>query len=151
MCSTYDDDFLVAVDERPWSPRILKSVINDCIERTIIIRPIDDIDDVPNLYLNWLPKNNLQTMSVAIDGPNQTTWSSRFSRFADLLGKRGITAIRSIGRGPFPQMAYSWDGYLPVDLSADRSSGYFTTVEFENNYQQIIDTYQLYKSRSIIL
>jgi hypothetical protein len=149
LCSTYDDDFLVVVDERSWSPSIFERVINDCVERTIIVRPIEDIDQVPNLYLKWLPKNNLQTMSVAIDGPKQTTWSSRFSRFADLLGKRGVTAIRTIGRGPFPQMAYSWDGYLPVDLSANRSSGYFTTVEFENNYQQILDTYQLYTSRSL--
>ncbi len=147
LCSTYQDDFLIVVDERPWTPAILKNVINDCIERTIIIRPIDDISLVPNKYLGWLPKGNLQTMSVAIDGPSLSNWSPRFTRFAAAIGKRGVTGIRTIGRGPFPQLAYSWDGYLPVDLSMSRPSGYFTTAEFENTYQHIIDTYQLYTSR----
>ncbi len=148
LCSRYEDDFLVVVDERTWSPSILKAVINDCIERTIIVRPVDNIDDVPNNYLKWLPKNNLQTMSVAIDGPDHSTWSQRFTNFVDLLGRRGITGIRSIGRGPFPQLTYSWDGYLPLDLSHDRSKGYFTTVEFDNNLQHILEIYHLYASQS---
>jgi hypothetical protein len=149
ICSTYEDDFLVVVDERPWTPTTFNSVINDCVDRTIIIRPIDDIFEVPNSYLNWLPKKNLQTMSVAIDGPERDSWSPRFSKFAEAIGKRGVTGIRTIGRGPFPQLAYSWDGYIPLDLSLERNSGYFTTVQFDNNYRQIVDTFQLYSSKNI--
>jgi len=149
LCSTYEDDFLVVVDERPWLPVTYNNVINDCVQRTIIVRPVDDIEEVPNIYLKWLPKKNLQTMSVAIDGPELETWSPRFSKFAEAIGGRGVTGIRTIGRGPFPQLAYSWDGYLPLDLSMERTSGYFTTVEFENNYRQIVDTYQLYTSKSV--
>lgn len=147
LCSNYEDDFLVAVDARPWSPAIFQDVINDCIERTIILRPVKDLMEIPQTYLKWLPAKNLQTMIVAIDGPTQTTWSPDFSRFVEAIGERGITGIRTIGRGAFPQLAYSWDGYLPLDLSLERRPGYFTSVEFENTYQQILDTYQLYTVR----
>jgi hypothetical protein len=149
LCSTYDDDFLVVVDQRPWSPSIFQSVVNDCIERSIVVRPIADIHEVPDRYLGWLPSENLQTMSVAIDGPEATTWSSRFTQFIEATGKRGVTGVRTLGRGPFPQLAYSWDGYLPIDLSIERPPGYFTTAEFENTFQQIVDTYQLYISLGV--
>ena len=147
LCSTYDDDFLVVVDERTWSPSIFHSVVNDCIERTIIVRPIANVQEVPNQYLSWLPSENLQTMSVAIDGSEASTWSPEFTQFVEAIGKRGITGVRTLGRGPFPQLAYSWDGYLPIDVSIERPPGYFTTIEFENTFQQIINTYQLYISR----
>jgi hypothetical protein len=141
LCSTYQDDFLVVVDERPWSPQMLQATVNDCIERTIIIRPVESIMDVPDLYLCYIPSANLQSMMVAIDGVDHSIWSERFSNFADAIGKQGVTAVRTVGRGPFPQLAYSWDGYLPLDLSVKRPPGYFTTVEFENTYAQIVETY----------
>ncbi len=147
LCSNYEDDFLVIVDSRPWSPSIFQDVVNDCVERTIIIRPIENLLEVPQKYLGWLPAKNLQTMSVAIDGPENHIWSSSFAQFVDAIGKRGVTGVRTIGRGPFPQLAYSWDGYLPLDLALERPPGRFTTVEFENTYQQILDTYDLYTSR----
>jgi hypothetical protein len=150
LCSTYDDDFLVVVDERPWSPPIFHDVINDCIERSVVIRPVKDIQEIPDRYLSWLPPKNLQTMSVAIDGPENQTWSPRFNRFVESIGQRGVTGIRTIGRGPFPQLAYSWDGYLPIDTAIQRPSGWFTTVEFENTAQQIIETYALFLARGAI-
>lgn len=148
LCSTYEDDFLVVVDARPWSSAISQDVVNDCVERTIIIRPVQMLMEVPQTYLRWLPAKNLQTMIVAIDGPAHSTWSPDFTRYVEMIGKRGVTGIRTIGRGAFPQLAYSWDGYLPLDLSLERRPGYFTSVEFENTYQQILDTYQLYATRS---
>jgi hypothetical protein len=148
LCSNYEDDFLVIVDSRPWTQAIFQEVINDCVERTIVIRPITDLLEVPDRYLSWLPAKNLQTMSVAIDGPENHSWSPNFTQFVDAIGKRGVTGVRTIGRGPFPQLAYSWDGYLPLDLSLDRPPGRFTTVEFENTYHQILETYQIYASRS---
>jgi hypothetical protein len=151
LCSNYEDDFLVVTDDRSWTPTLFKEAINDCSERTIIVRPINDVAQVPNKYLKWLPKANLQAMSVAIDGPEWSTWSDRFSKFVSAISARGITSIRTIGRGPFPQLAYSWDGYLPIDLSAERDAGYFSTVEFENTYQQITDTYRFYTSRNLIM
>jgi hypothetical protein len=147
LCSTYDDDFLVVVDSRPWSAANFQVVVNDCIERTIVVRPVEDILEVPRTYLDMLPSRNLQTMNAAIDGPGHTSWSQRFSEFVEGVGERGVTGVRTIGRGAFPQLAYSWDGFLPLDLSMERAAGYFTTVEFENTFEQIIDTYRLYASR----
>jgi hypothetical protein len=147
LCSTYEDDFLVVVDERPWSESRFQNVVNDCVERTIVVRPVEDLMQVPETYLGWLPPQNLQTMNVAIDGPIHSNWSEPFTRFVEGIGDRGVTAIRTIGRGPFPQLAYSWDGFLPLDLAAQRPPGRFTTVEFENTFAQIVETYQLYTSR----
>jgi hypothetical protein len=104
--------------------------------------------EVPDIYLDWLPAQNLQTMNAVIDGPGHSSWSPDFTRFVDENGKRGVTGMRTIGRGAFPQLAYSWDGYLPLDLSVDRAAGYFTTVEFEDTFGQILDTFRLYASRS---
>jgi hypothetical protein len=147
LCSSYEDDFLVIVDSRKWTAHTFQGVVNDCIERTIVIRPVENLMEVPRQYLGTLPAKNLQTMSVAIDAPGQETWSAEFYRFVDAVGKLGVTGVRTVGRGAFPQLAYSWDGYLPLDLSLERPEGYFTTVEFEDTFGQILDTYQLYASR----
>ena len=147
LCSSYDDDFLVVVDSRPWSQVSFQDVVNDCVERTIVVRPVGDLLEIPRKYLGWLPAKNLQTMSVAIDGPQYSSWSSNFTRFVDEIGAQGVTGIRAIGRGAFPQLAYSWDGYLPLDLSLERLPGYFSSVEFENTYQEILAVYRVYASR----
>ena len=149
LCSTYEDDFLVVVDRRPWSQSIFSATVNDCLERTIVVRPIDDLAAVYQQYLPWIPRQNLQTMSVAIDGPGQSSWSDRFRLFVDQIGGLGVTAVRGVGRSPFPQMAYSWDGYLPIDLVRERPAGWFTTVEFENNYQEILETYRLFIAKGV--
>jgi len=147
LCSTYRDDFLVIVDERPWNPSTFRDVVNDCMERTVVVRPVNDIMEVPDLYLSWIPHQNLQTMMVAIDGADSQAWSPRFASYVDAVGERGVTGVRTVGRGAFPQLGYSWDGYLPLDLSAKRPPGHFTTVEFENTYQQIMDTYEIFMAR----
>ena len=43
----------------------------------------------------------------------------------------GVTAIRQLGRAAFPRLAYSWDGFLPLDVAYRRPDGHFTTVEFD--------------------
>jgi hypothetical protein len=149
LCSTYSDDFIVAVDERPWPPPVFHNLVNTCVQRTIIVRPVSSILEITNRYLRWIPPENLQTMSTAIDGPLLENWSNKFTEFANRLGKCGVTAIRTIGRGAFPFLAYSWDGYLPQDLSAKRQPGHFTTVEFDSNYKHIMDTYALYQKRGL--
>jgi hypothetical protein len=151
LCSNYDDDFLVIVDERPWDRRSFTSVVNDCIDRTIVVRPIDNIMEVPLQYLSWIPPKNLQTMTVAIDSQDYKTWSDLFTRFIEAIGERGVTGVRTVGRGPFPQLGYSWDGYLPLDLSYKRAEGRFVTVEFENTYQQILKTYEIFMNRGNLL
>ena len=45
--------------------------------------------------------------------------------FAEAVGARGVTALRSLGRAAFPQMGYSWDGLLPVDLGWQRAGRTF--------------------------
>ena len=62
-----------------------------------------------------------------------------------------MTGIRSVGRGAFPQLAYSWDGLIPLDLVAPRvgeaASGHFTTIEFDGpaqNAAQMLETYAMF-------
>ena len=143
LCSHFEDDFVVVVDERPWQAEILASVLDHCKERTIVIRPVQDIMIVPNKYLQGIDAARLQTVGVAIDGAGHQTWSKRFTRFADAMGARGVTRICSLGRAPFPDDAASWDGYLPLDLAFRRAPGHFTTVTFENAYAQIMKNHAL--------
>jgi hypothetical protein len=122
--STYDDDFMVATDPRPWDAETLSRAVNACTGRTIIVRPVEDVMEVP-CYLRWLPARNLQSLSVAMDG-------ARVLTFAQAAGACGVTAVRSLGRAAFPQLAYSWDGLLPLDVGHVRPAGHFTTVEFDH-------------------
>jgi hypothetical protein len=147
LCSTYEDDFIVVVDHRPWNPQQFRSMVNNCIERTIVVRPVASVVDVPSVYLRWIDENNLQTMYVAIDGNGQESWSEEFTAFAEAVAECGVTGVRAVGQGPFPQLAYSWDGYLPQSLSISYPEGRFTTVEFENTYTQILQTYRLFANK----
>jgi hypothetical protein len=68
-------------------------------------------------------------------------------QFAEACGARGVTAIRTVGRGAFPQLAYSWDGLIPLDLVRQRPPGWFTTIEFEAPYDEMLATYRLLLKR----
>jgi hypothetical protein len=98
--------------------------------------------EIPELYFKMLPPENLQSLSVAV-GRSGEGLTDGFLHFAEACGACGVTAIRTIGRGAFPQLAYSWDGFLPLDLVRERPAGYFTTIEFDNPYEQILETYQI--------
>ncbi|MBC7293562.1 MAG: hypothetical protein H5T84_05605, partial [Thermoleophilia bacterium] len=143
--SSYEDDFVVILDDRPeryWRDRTaLAALVNDCRGRVIIVRPVDKLADVPNIYLRHLPKTMLQSISVAIGDPGSGL-NRRFLRFAKACGACGVTALRVVGRGAFPQLAYSWDGFLPLDVARLRPPGYFTTIEFDDPFRALIDTYQ---------
>ena len=121
--STYDDDFAVVVDARQWDMEVLRRAVNACQGRVIVVRPVKNVLDVPAI-LRWLPPANLQSVSVAMD-------NERVLEFAEAAGACGVTAVRSLGRAAFPQLAYSWDGFLPVDVGCLRSPGHFTTVELD--------------------
>ncbi len=121
--STYDDPFGVFVYRRSLDPTIARGVVNACQGRVVVVRPVDELErDVP-ATLSLLPSSNLQSLSVALD-------QARLATLADRVGACGITAIRALGRAAFPRLAYSWDGYLPLDLAHLRPPGHFTTVEF---------------------
>jgi hypothetical protein len=147
VTSGYEDDFLVVVDSRPYDALNFNSVVNACMGRVIFVRPVRDVMEFPNEYLRMLPPANLQSLSVAF-GKDTTGLSDHFLSFAKACARRGVTAIRSIGRGAFPQLAYSWDGLLPLDLVNDRPRGYFTTLEFDNPYEEMIGTYRLFLSQA---
>ena len=123
MLSKYDDDFAVILDDRPWDAGALRRAANSCQGRVVVVRPVEDVMDIPRL-LSALPAANLQSMSVSLD-------EDRTAPFAQAVGARGVTALRSLGRGAFPQLAYSWDGLLPMDVSHLRPPGHFTTIEPE--------------------
>ena len=99
--------------------------------------------EFPDKYLRMLPPENLQSLSVAFGEYTDRT-DTGFLKFAKACARRGVTAIRSVGRGAFPQLAYSWDGLIPLDLVAERPRGYFTTIEFDDPYQEMLDTYRLF-------
>jgi hypothetical protein len=132
VCSTYDDDFAVVVDARAWDAETLHRTVNACQGRVIVVRPVKNVMDVPSL-LRWLPASNLQSVSVAMD-------EARVLEFAEAAGAGGVTAVRSLGRAAFPQLAYSWDGLLPLDMGRLRPEGHFTTIEFDDLQQEIAVT-----------
>lgn len=125
VLSRYDDPFLVVVDRRPPERRTLAETINDAVERTVFVRPVRDLMDVPKRCLAQLSPTSLQSMSLAVD-------AERLLLFAGAVGARGVTALRSAGRGAFPGLAHSWDGWLPLDFAYRRPDGYFTTIDFDD-------------------
>ena len=127
--SAYDDDFAVVLDRRPWDDATLARTVNTCVGRVVVVRPVADLMEVPQLLRCLLPAN-LQSVSVAMP-------QTQVLAFAEAVGARGVTALRSLGRAAFPQMAYSWDGLLPVDLGWRRPVGHFTTVEFADLRQEM--------------
>jgi hypothetical protein len=140
--SSYDDQFVLILDRRELRMDEFIRQVNECQGRVIVVRPVRDLMEIPERYLRLLPAHNLQSLSVALGTPGEPL-SERDLKFAEACGRRGVTAIRCIGRGAFPQLAYSWDGLIPMDLSHRRPGGYFTTIEFERPYEQILETYYL--------
>ncbi len=142
VLSAYEDPFVVVLDDRPPDERAFHGQVNDCEGRVVVVRPVADLMDVPDLYLRLLPATNLQSLSVAT-GKVGEGLTDRFLRFAGACGERGVTAIRTVGRAAFPQLAYSWDGLIPLDLVRQRPAGHFTTIEFDVPYDEMVDTYRL--------
>ncbi len=143
LFSEYDDDFLVALDRRDLDGDRFWQVVNGCRGRSVVIIPVADVLDVPRRYLSRLPADLLQTMGVALGDPDSDDLPPRLLHYAEALGRVGICSIRTLGRGAFPQLAYSWDGYLPLDLTVERRRGRFTALEFDQPWAQMAETYRL--------
>jgi hypothetical protein len=80
-------------------------------------------------------------LSVAV-GQAGEGLGDRFLHFAEACGELGVTAIRTVGRAAFPQLAYSWDGLIPLDLVKTRPEGHFSTIEFDAPYDEMVSTYR---------
>jgi hypothetical protein len=143
VLSGYDDDFLVVLERQALTAEQFRELVNDCQGRTVAIVPVDDIMEVPHRYLRQVRPQHLQSMSVAVGDPDEPGLDSRLLRFAEALGAAGVTGIRTVGRGAFPQLAYSWDGWIPLDLTVERQRGYFSALEFSQPWTQIYETYWL--------
>ena len=143
VLSRYDDDFLVVLANGPVPPNRFQEMINDCQGRTVVVLPVRDVMEVPDRYLRHIPRQSLQSMSIALGDPDLPDIAPRLLNYAEALGSIGITGIRTLGRGAFPQLAYSWDGFIPLDLTTHRKKGYFTALEFDQPWTQIYDTYDL--------
>jgi hypothetical protein len=146
VMSDYDDPFVVVLDERMGKESRLDgsgfaSVVDECQTRVIVVRPVEDLMEVPSRYLGTLPPHSLQSLSVAVGRPGEGL-TRQFLEFAGACGKRGVTAIRTVGKGALGQPAYSWDGLLPLDLVSQRPAGYFTTIEFDSPFEEIMETYR---------
>jgi Acyl-CoA reductase (LuxC) len=142
VISQYDDQFLVTLDQRRLRSSAFRNLVNDCQGRVVVVQPVRELMEIPGHYLRMLPGENLQSLSVAF-GTQGEGLTKSFLRFVEACGACGVTAIRTIGRGAFPQLAYSWDGYIPLDLVRQRPAGYFTTIEFDQPYEQILNTLQV--------
>ncbi len=145
--SSYEDEFVVILDRRELDPEAFYRQVNDCQGRVIVVRPVADLMEIPKSYLRMLPAHNLQSLSVALGAPGERL-SERDLKFAEACGACGVTAIRCVGRGAFPQLAYSWDGLIPPDLVHRRPPGHFTTIEFDKPFDQILETYHLLLTRA---
>jgi hypothetical protein len=146
VISDYDDPFVVILDERTsqefrMDPRVFASIVNECHSRVIMVRPVDDIMDVPWRYLKMLPRRSLQSVSLAAGLPGQGL-TRQILDFAGACASCGVTSIRLAGAGPFPSLTHSWDGLLPLDFVGRRPSGYFSTIEFDSPFEQMIEIYQ---------
>ncbi len=151
VMSDYEDPFVVVLDERTGDeshldPSVFAALVDECQTRVVVVRPVGDIMEVAWRYLEMLPRRSLQSLSVAVGRPGEGL-TKQFLDFAAACGSRGITAIRIVGRGAFPQMAYSWDGFLPVDLVGRRPDGYFTTIEFDSPFEEMMQIYRAHLSR----
>jgi hypothetical protein len=130
--SAYSDDFAVILDRRPWDAAALIRTANTCAGRVVVVRPVADLLEAARL-LRHFPPTNLQSISVAMP-------QAQVLAFAETTGACGVTALRSLGRAAFPQLAYSWDGLLPADLGWRRRAGHFTTIEFADLTDEIAAT-----------
>jgi hypothetical protein len=146
VLSDYDDEFVVAIDRRAPNLQTFSRQVNNCQGRVLVVQAVNDLREIASLYLRLLPGRNLQSLSVAVGKPG-TGLDDRFLDFATACGECGVTAIRTVGRGAFPQLAYSWDGQIPLDLVAERPAGHFTTIEFDDPYAQVLETSRLLESR----
>jgi hypothetical protein len=142
VLSEYDDDFLVLLDRRELTGVQFREIVNTCQGRTVAIVPVKNAMEVPRRYLQQIGRQNLQSMSVALGSPDTRGIDPRLLRYAEALGAVGVTSIRTVGLGAFPQLAYSWDGLLPLDLTAKRQRGHFTALEFGEPWAQIYETYR---------
>ncbi|MBE9507853.1 MAG: hypothetical protein IMY86_07360, partial [Chloroflexi bacterium] len=129
----YDDDCLVVLDERDWNVDQWRETVNRCTGRVIVVRPVEHLGEIPARYLCRLPPANLQSVSIAVA-------AERVLELAEVAGACGITALRGLGRAAFPQLAYSWDGLLPLDLGNSRPPGRFTTLETEDPLADLVAT-----------
>jgi hypothetical protein len=143
VLSGYDDDFLVVLDRREPTGEQFRELVNACQARTVAIVPVENVLEVPRRYLRQVGSHHLQSMSLALGSPDTRGLPSRLLGYAEALGYVGVTSVRTVGRGAFPQLAYSWDGLLPLDLIARRQRGHFTALEFDDAWSQIYETYGL--------
>ncbi len=151
VISDYDDPFVVILDERTsdefrLDPSVFAALVNECRTRVIVVRPVGDIMEVAWRYLEMLPRDSLQSLSVAVGRPGEGL-TRQFLDFATACGTRGVTSIRIAGGGAFPRLAYSWDGLLPVDLVGRRPPGYFTTVDFDAPFDEMMQIYRTHLAR----
>jgi hypothetical protein len=148
VLSHYEDHYVLAIDWRTSSPPAFYALVNGCLGRVIVVCPVKNLMEVPERYLRMLPSANLQSLSLAAGRPGEGL-PARLLRFAEACGECGVTAIRSIGRGAFPQLAYSWDGLIPLDLVRSRPAGHFTSIEFDAPYEQMLETYNLFLKKAL--
>jgi hypothetical protein len=151
VISDYGDPFVVVLDERAGTdarpdPRVFTSFMEECQTRVVLVRPVDDIMEVPWHYLSLLPRRSLGSIGLAAGLPGAGL-TKPIREFATSCARRGVTSVRMVGQAAFQHAAYSWDGLLPLDLVSVRPPGHFTTIEFDSPFEDMMATYRAHLAR----
>ena len=151
--SDYDDPFVVVLDERTGDesrldPSVFASLVDECQTRVIVVRPVDDIMEVAlALPGDAAPRTPCSPSAwrSARPGEGLTKAVPRFRHRVRQPGRDLHPHRRAGGRSP--DSAYSWDGLLPLDLVGTRPPGYFTTIEFDSPFDEMMQTYRAHLAR----
>jgi hypothetical protein len=137
------DGFRVVLESRPPTPDRLRAILDNCQGGEVYVVPVEDLMAIPEGFLSHMGPERLKVMSVALGALDDVDKDGRLLRYIEVLGAAGVRSIRTVGRGAFPLGTFPWDGLIPVDLSIERPPGHFTTVEFDQGWEEIFETYRL--------
>ena len=152
VMSDYDDPFVVVLDERTGNesrldPSVFASMVDECQTRVVVVRPVEDIMEVPWRYLEMLPRHSLQSLSVAVGQAGRGA-DQAVPRFRRRLRPPGRHRHPDRGqRGVPPDWPIPGTGCCPWISSAGGRPGYFTTIEFDSPFDEMMQTYRAHLSR----
>jgi hypothetical protein len=143
--ATEDDGFVVVLESPDPTADRLRDIIDNCQSGEVFVVPVDDAMDIPKRYLSQVGADRLKATSLALGSLDDEDRDGRLLRYVEALGAVGVQSVRTVGRGAFPFGTYPWDGLIPVDLTIERPQGHFTTLEFDQGWDEIFATYHLLK------
>ncbi|GEM_PF-5826735 len=118
-------DYTIIVDEE------VPLLTPTCQERTVIIKPVEDVREVPG-HVRHLA-GNLQTVGLAVP-------TSELLEVADLLGEAGVTNIKIPGTEHTIDLAEAHDGYFDTVQITMEDGLRWVTIGFTDTDRAIGET-----------